>query len=89
MDISIYTLSDLGDLSNLIGSLSLTIQQYSPPSGWIMCALGFFRIFLEKDLLVDKILGFTFFQARKDGIFPSTVVEFCGRWIVYNSRLFP
>ena len=86
---SIYTLSDLGDLSNLIGSLSLTIQQYSPPSGWIMCALGFFRIFLEKDLLVDKILGFTFFQARKDGIFPSTVVEFCGRWIVYNSRLFP
>jgi len=28
--ISIYTLSDLGDLSNLIGSLSRTIQQYSP-----------------------------------------------------------
>ena len=53
-----------------------------------MCALGFFRIFLEKGLLVDKILGFTFFQARKDGIFPSTVVEFCGRWIVYNSPSF-
>ena len=33
--ISIYTLSDLGDLSNLIGSLSRTIQQYSPPSEWI------------------------------------------------------
>ena len=64
---SIYTLSDLGDLSNLIGSLSRTIQQYSPPSGWIMCELGFFPIFLEKDLLkVDKILGLTFFQARKD-----------------------
>ena len=32
-----------------------------------MCELGFFPIFLEKDLLkVDKILGFTFFQARKD-----------------------
>ena len=30
--ISIYTLSDLGGLSNLIGSLSRTIQQYSPPS---------------------------------------------------------
>ena len=30
---SIYTLSDLGDLSNLIGSLSRTIQQYSPPGG--------------------------------------------------------
>ena len=64
-----YTLSDLGDLSDLIGSLSRTIQQYSPLSEWIMCELGFFffPIFLEKDLLkVDKILGLTFFQARKD-----------------------
>ena len=42
---SIYTLSDLGDLSNLIGSLSRTIQQYSPPSEWIMCELGVFPIF--------------------------------------------
>ena len=50
--ISIYTLSDLGDLSNLIGSL---------------CELGVFPIFLENDLLqVDKILGLTFFKARKD-----------------------
>ena len=39
---SIYTLSDLGDLSDLIGSLSRTIQQYSPLSEWIMCELGFF-----------------------------------------------
>ena len=39
---SIYTLSDLDDLSNLIGSLSRTIQQYSPPSEWITCELGFF-----------------------------------------------
>ena len=63
----IYTLSDLGDLSNLIGPLSRTIQQYSPPSEWIMCELGFFPIFLNKDLLkVDKILWLTFFQARKD-----------------------
>ena len=32
-----------------------------------MCELGFFPIFLEKDFLkVDKILGLTFFQARKD-----------------------
>ena len=45
--ISIYTLSDLGDLSNLIGSLSRTIQQYSPPSEWIMCELGVFPVFLE------------------------------------------
>ena len=64
--ISIYTLSDLGDLSNLIGSLSRTIQQYSPPSEWIMCELSVFPIFLENDLLkVDKILGLTFFKARK------------------------
>ena len=45
---SIYTLSDLGDLSNLInGSQSRAIQQYSPPSEWIMplCELGVFPIF--------------------------------------------
>ena len=65
--ISIYTLSDLGDLSNLIGLLSRTIQQYSPPSEWIMCELGVFPIFSENDLLkVDKILGLTFFKVRKD-----------------------
>ena len=43
--VSIYTLSDLGDLSNLIGSLSRTIQQYSPPSEWIMREFGVFSIF--------------------------------------------
>ena len=87
---SIYTLSDLGNFSNLIGSLSRTIQQYSPPREWIMCELGFFPIFLEKDLLkVDKILGLTFFQARKDFEgFKTAFFQFCGRWIVYNSRLF-
>ena len=83
--ISIYTLSDPGDLSNLIGSLSRTIQQYSPPSEWIMCELGVFAIFLENDLLkVDKILGLTFFKVRKDlegfntayGIFQFTVASF-------------
>ena len=42
---SIYTLSDLGDLSNLISSLSRTIQQYSPTCEWIMCELGFFLNF--------------------------------------------
>ena len=32
-----------------------------------MCELGVFPIFLEKDLSkVDKILGLTFFKARKD-----------------------
>ena len=64
---SIYILSDLGDLSNLIGSLSRTIQQYSLPSGCIMRELDVFPIFLENDLLkVDRILGLTFFKARKD-----------------------
>ena len=63
----IYTLSAFGNLSNLIGSLSRTIQQYSPPSEWIMCEFGVFPIFLGNDLLkVDKILGLTFFKARKD-----------------------
>ena len=95
LSISIYTLNDLSDLSNLIGLLSRTIEQYSPPSEWIMCELAFFLIFLENDLLkVDKILGLTFFSGKKrlrriqNGVFPFTVVEFCGRWIVYNSRLF-
>ena len=37
-------------LSNLIGSQSRTIQQYSPPSEWIMCELDVFPIFLENDL---------------------------------------
>ena len=43
-----YTLSDLGDLSNLIGWLSRTVQQYSPPSEWIMCELGFSPIFFRE-----------------------------------------
>ena len=79
MLISIYTLSDLGDLSNLISSLSWTIQQYSPPSEWL-CVLGVFPIFLENDLLkVDKILELTIFKKRKrlrgiqNGDFPFTV----------------
>ena len=45
---SIYTFSDLGDLSNLIGSLSRTIQQYSPPSQWMMYELGIFPIFFRE-----------------------------------------
>ena len=61
-----YTLSDLGDLSNLIGSLSRTIQQYSPPSEWIMFELSVFPIFLENNLLkIDKILGLTFLRQEK------------------------
>ena len=63
---SIYTPRDLGDLSNLIDSLSQTIQQYSSASEWIMCELGVFPIFLENDLLkVDKILGLTFLRQEK------------------------
>ena len=83
--ISIYTLSDLDDLSNLIGLLSQTIQQYSPPSEWIMCELGVFPIFLENDLLKvgKKRLG-----RIQYSVFQFTVAEFCARWIVYNSRVF-
>jgi len=33
---SIYTLSDLGVSSDLIGSLSLANEHYSPPTEWIM-----------------------------------------------------
>ena len=94
--ISIYILSDLGDLSNLIGSLSRTIQQYSLPSEWIMHELGFFPTFLENDLLkVDKrpCQGWLFlgtektpkYSKRRFFIYCSWV---CGRLIVYNSRLF-
>ena len=82
----IYTLRDLGDLSNLIGSLSQTIPQYSPPSEWIMCELGFFPIFFrERSFESRQNLRVDFFQARKDfkgfktGVLPFTVVEFCGR----------
>ena len=46
--ISIYTLNDLGDLSDLIGSLPRTIQQYSPPIEWIMYELGVFPIFCRE-----------------------------------------
>ena len=65
--ISIYTLSDLGDLSNLIGSLSRTIQQYSPPSEWIMCELVFFSHFpRERSFKSRQNPRVDFFQARKD-----------------------
>ena len=46
---SIYTRGHLGDLSNLIGSLSRTIQQYSPPSEWIMCEQSVFFPFFQEN----------------------------------------
>ena len=46
--VCIYALSNLGDLSHLIGSLSRTIQQYSPSSEWIMCDLGVFSHFFRE-----------------------------------------
>ena len=65
LHISIYTLSDHGDLSNLIGSPSF--NNIHLLAEWIMCKLGVFPILLENDLLkVDKILGLTFSKARKD-----------------------
>ena len=78
--ISIYTLTDLGDLSNLSGSLSRTIQQYYPPGEWIRCELGVFPIFLENDLLkVDKMLGLTFLRQEK------TSKDSKGRFSIYCS----
>ena len=92
--ISIYTLSDLGDLRNLIGSLSRTIQHYLPPSEWIMCELGFSHFLRERSSKSRQNPRVDFFPGKKrlrriqNGVFPFTVVEFCGRWIVYKSRLF-
>ena len=43
----IYTLGDLGVFSNLIGSLSRAIQQYSPPSESIMRELAVFPNFFK------------------------------------------
>ena len=81
-----------GDLSNLIGSLSRTIQQHSLPSEWIMCELVFFFHFCREwyDFFkVNKNLGLTFFKSRKDfegfrTAFLFTIAEFCARWIVYK-----
>ena len=66
--ISIFTLSDLVDLGNLIGSLSRTIQQYSPPSEWIynvwvQCFSHFFR---ERSFKSRQNPRADFFKARKD-----------------------
>ena len=64
----VHILSDRGDLSNLIGSLSRTIQQYSPPSEGIMCELCVFPIFFfrEWSLKSRQNPRIDFFKARKD-----------------------
>ena len=61
-----YTLSDVGVLSDLIGSLSRTIQHRSPSSEWIMCELGVFPFVSEKDLSnFDKVLKLMFLNSRQ------------------------
>ena len=63
-----YTLSDVGVLSNLIGSPSRTIQHRSPSREWIMCELGVFPsfFFFENDLSnVDKVLKVMFLNSRQ------------------------
>ena len=68
--------------------------KYSPPSEWIMCEVGFFPFFRERSFKSRQNPRVDFFSGKKilrrilNGVFPFTVVEFCGRWIVYNSRLF-
>ena len=68
-----YTLSDVGVLGNLIGSLSRTIQHRSPSWKWIMCELGVFPFFFlfENDLSnFDKVLKVMFLKTRqaKEGL---------------------
>ena len=61
-----YTFSDVGVLSYLIGSLSRTIQHRSPSSEWIMCELGVFPFVSEKDLSnFDKVLKLMFLNSRQ------------------------
>ena len=68
LEISIYTLGDLGELSSLVSSLSRTIQQYlhCTSSEWIMCGFGVFPIFFrEQSFKSRKILGLTLFRRQK------------------------
>ena len=60
----VYTHCDLGDLSSLVGSLSRTIQQYSPPSEfmWVRCFSHFFR---ERSFKSRQNPRADFFKARK------------------------
>ena len=60
-----------------------------------MCELAFFPIFFRERSFrsrqnprADFFLGKKRLRRIENGIFSFTVVEFCGRWIVYNSRLF-
>ena len=77
--ISIYTLSDLGDFSNLIGSLSQTIQQYSPPSEWIMCEFLGERSFKSRqNPRGDFFSGKERLPRIQNSVFPFTALEFCG-----------
>ena len=69
-DLSIYTLSDLSVLSNLFGSLFLTIQK-QPPNEWLMCKLtkvGDLQIFKRKNPSekLDKIIGLMFLEVGED-----------------------
>ena len=50
ISISIYTLSDLGVIKQSDWFSSRTIQQYSPPSEWIMCELGVFFNYLKSEI---------------------------------------
>ena len=83
---SFFTLTDSGDLGNVIGSVSQTFQQYSPPGKWI----GFPIYFRERNdfLKVVKILGLTFLmqeQTSKDG---KQRFSICSNWISLLDGLF-
>ena len=82
--IRIYTLSDLGDLSNLIGSLSRTIQQYSPPSEWIMCELGVFPVFFRERSFKSRQNPRADFFLRQEKTWKDSIRRFS----IYCSRSF-
>ena len=85
--VSIYTPSDLVDLSNLIGAL-----HFLASGQWVSSASAqFFRERSFKSRLNPRVY---FLQDKKrlrriqNGVSPFTVAEFCARCIVYNFRLF-
>ena len=55
-----------------------------------MCELGFFPFFRERSFKSRQNPRVDFFSGKKrlrriqNGIFPFTVAEFCGRWIVFS-----
>ena len=84
--------SGLDVSSNLISSLSQTIQQYLALSKWTMCELDNFPIFFKRTIIwkstenprVDGFNG----KKRLPRIHSFTLADYFARWKVYNYCLF-